>query len=220
MAAHEKVKVWDIGVRVFHWALVICIVGAFVTIKTNQTTLHSYFGYTILTLILFRLIWGFAGGTHARFTSFIAGPSRVIAYLKTTFKRDSEHAVGHNPIGGLSVIAMILAIGFQAASGLFINDDITFEGPLFAWVGKELSDKLTGWHKLNEKIIMALVLVHLSAIIFHKLFKKESLVKPMFTGNKVLPAGTPASRGGSASLALIILLLCAVAVYFGIRLRP
>ena len=229
-AKETEVAVWDIGVRVFHWSLVMLMIAAVVTVKIggNAMVYHSYCGYAILALLLFRILWGFVGGTYARFANFITGPGKVIAYMKTMFGRghdtgtNHESAIGHNPMGALSVVAMLAALLFQATSGLFVNDDILFEGPLSSWIGKELSDKITGWHKLNVKIIIALVLLHLGAIFFYLFYKKENLIKPMLTGIKNLTGTAPESRTGSASLAFVLLAVCAGAVYwlvhYGVKL--
>ena len=223
-SAATDVKVWDLGVRVFHWALVLSMIGAIVTVKIggNAMVYHSYCGYTILALLLFRIIWGFVGGTHARFLNFITGPGKVIAYMKTMFKRDHDTTVGHNPMGALSVVGMLAALLFQAVSGLFVNDDILFEGPFSAWAGKEMSDKITGWHKFNEKILLALFLLHLSAIFFYLLYKKVNLITPMLTGIKKIKGNIPESRSGSASLAIVLIAVCAASVYwlvnYGVKL--
>ena len=210
-----SVVVWDIGVRVFHWALVLLMATAIATVKIggNAMVYHSYCGYAMLALLLFRIIWGFVGGTHARFFNFITGPGKVMAYLKTMFKRDHDTTIGHNPMGALSVVAMLAALLFQAVSGLFVNDDILFEGPLSAWAGKDLSDKITGWHKFNEKILLALFLLHMGAIFFYRFYKKVDLIKPMFTGIKKLTGNVPESRSGSASLAVVLLAVCAGTVF-------
>ncbi len=218
-ATIQDMQVWDIGVRLFHWGLVALVIAAVVTVKIggNAIPYHSYCGYGILTLVLFRIMWGFAGGTNARFFSFITGPGKVIAYFKTMLKRDhgaepgSTH--GHNPMGALSVLAMLAALLFQAVSGLFVNDDILFEGPLYAWVGKDLSDKITGWHKFNEKIIILLVVTHVAAILFYLFYKKDNLISPMVTGVKKMTGKAPVLRPGSPVLAAVLLAASAVAVY-------
>ena len=213
----RQVPVWDLGVRFFHWALVLLVITSFVTAKIggNALTYHAWSGYTILTLLLFRVIWGLVGGTQARFTAFIRGPGTVIATLKGMFDRARHQpALGHNAMGGLSVLAMLLALLFQAGSGLFVNDDIAFEGPLYAWAGKELSDRLMGLHKLNEKIILALVALHLAAIAFYYFYHKENLVRPMITGFKRVTGAVTDSRHGSALLAVVLLAASGCGVYF------
>lgn len=215
-AEPQVVKVWDLGVRFFHWALVILVGTSFVTGKIggNAITYHSWSGYAILSLLVFRILWGFVGGTQARFTTFVKGPAACIGYVKGMFNRDRHQStLGHNAVGGLSVLAMLLALLFQAGSGLFVNDDIAFEGPLVAWVGKELSDKISSLHRLNQKAILALIALHLSAIAFYFFYHKENLVKPMFTGVKRVAGAVADSRHGSAALAAVLLAVCGGGVY-------
>ena len=218
-ATHTEVPVWDIGVRLFHWSLVTLVIAAIVTVKIggNAMTYHSWCGYAILTLVLFRILWGFVGGTNARFVSFVTGPGQVIAYMKTMFRRDhatvdgSTH--GHNPMGALSVLAMLAALLFQAGSGLFVNDDILFEGPLSSWVGKVWSDRITGWHKFNEKIIYVLVATHIAAIFFYLLYKTDNLISPMISGVKKVTGKVTPVRAGSPALAVVLLAVSAGVVY-------
>lgn len=214
--ATTTVRVWDLPLRLFHWSLLICVVGAFVSVKVggNAMRFHFYFGYAILTLLMFRIVWGFVGSATARFASFPPNPlaawqtlrGKVVAYL------------GHNPAGALSVYALLCSLSFQAVSGLFSNDDIASEGPLMVKVSKELSDQITNWHKINEKIIIALVLLHLVAILYHRYVKKERLVKTMLTGDKVLESAvmTNASVQDDRSMrlrGLSVYLACAALVY-------
>ncbi len=214
--AERDIPVWDMGVRFFHWALVVLVVTSFVTVKIggNAMTYHVWSGYAILTLLIYRILWGVAGGTHARFTSFIRGPGAVIAYMKGMFDRKQHgSSLGHNPMGALSVVAMLLVLLFQAGSGLFVNDDIAFEGPLYRFVGKEVSDKLMSLHQLNQRIIIGLVALHFAAIAFHWFYHRENLVRPMITGVKRVAGAVGNSRHGSTLLALVLLGLSAAAVY-------
>ena len=215
--AEREVPVWDLGVRFFHWALVLLVITSIVTsqIGGNALTYHAWSGYAILTLLIYRILWGVAGGTHARFANFIRGPGEVIAYMKGMFDRKRHGpSLGHNPMGALSVVAMLLVLLFQAGSGLFVNDDIAFEGPLYKWAGKELSDQLMGWHRFNKKIILGLVALHFAAIAFHYFYHKENLVRPMLTGIKRVAGTTGASRHGSSVLAALLLAASSVGVYF------
>jgi len=219
----NAVPVWDLGVRFFHWALVLLVTSAVVTIKMGKLDLHIWCGYSILTLLVFRILWGFVGGTHARFTTFIAGPGKVLAYMKGMFSRDGhESGLGHNPVGALSVLAMLLVLLFQAVSGLFTNDeDFAFEGPLYKWVGSAVSNTLTSLHKKNEIIIYALVATHILAILFYAIFHRDNLVGPMVTGyRKVagrLSDAHAASRHGSTVVAVIVLALAVGAVYLAVN---
>lgn len=216
----HHVPVWDLGVRFFHWALVILVTTAVVTIKMGKLDLHIWAGYGVLALLIFRILWGFIGGTHARFASFIAGPGKVFAYMKGMFSREGhESGLGHNPVGALSVLAMLLALLFQALSGLFTNDeDFSFEGPLYKWVGNSLSNTLTSLHRANEWVIYTLVGLHVLAIVFYAVFHRENLVKPMVSGYRKI-TGRPddaalESRHGNTLVALIVLAVAIAAVYF------
>jgi cytochrome b len=133
---------------------------------------------------MFRLAWGFAGGRHARFSAFVRGPGAVLRYTRTLLQPDAPRHLGHNPLGGWSVLAMLLALSVQAVTGLFANDDIFTEGPLYPWVSKATSDWLTHIHKLNQGVILLLVGVHVMAVLFYLIMKHENLIQPMFTGHK------------------------------------
>jgi cytochrome b len=177
----ETVHIWDWPLRLFHWLLVIAVVGAYVTGKLggDLTDWHGRIGGLILGLLIFRIIWGFVGTTHARFVNFFPTFGRLAAYFKGNW-----HGVGHNPVGALSVLALLAVLTVLAATGLFANDDIAFEGPLFSLIDKSLSDKLSGIHALALDVLMGLLSLHLAAIAFHQLVKKNNLVLPMLTGRK------------------------------------
>ena len=178
----HEIRVWDLPTRLFHWMLALCIVlgVVFVKIGGNAMQWHAYCGYIALALVLFRIIWGFAGSWHARFAIFVPSPKRLIAYLKG----ETAEGLGHNPLGALSVIALLLAVLLQASTGLFADDDIFFQGPLAKYVSNATVAFLTSVHRFNQYIIMALVALHIGAILFYQFYKKESLVAPMITGDK------------------------------------
>ncbi len=212
------VQVWDIGVRAFHWSLVLLMVGAVATVKLGKLEYHTWCGYGILTLILFRILWGFAGGTYARFTTFVKGPGAVLGYMQGLLRGAKDTTLGHNPMGALSVLAMLAAVLFQTSSGLLTNsDDFFFEGALYKWVGKDLSDKITTLHRLNEKVIYLLVALHLAAIGFYYFVKKHNLIKPMFTGTTTISGAVPPIRRGNSGLAIALLVLCAGFVYWLVK---
>lgn len=210
----RAVPVWDIPVRLFHWILVVLIAFSWLSNKMDWMTWHMYSGYTILTLILFRILWGFVGSTHARFTDFIHGPRALIGYIRTLPSRTAAKFAGHNPLGGISVVLILLCVLVQAGTGLFANDDIINEGPLYKHVSKELSDWLTTIHKYNFNVLLALIGVHVAAVLYYLIWKSENLIKPMFTGSKQLPAGTASPPMRSVGLAAVLLALCAAAVWF------
>ncbi len=186
----KTISVWDIPVRLFHWSLATSILMLFITaqIGGNAMEWHKKIGYFVIGLILFRVVWGFVGSYHARFKNFVRAPATVIAYAKKLFKKDSTHYVGHNPMGGLSVVALIASVGFQTVTGLFSNDDILLEGPYANLVSKAFSDQMTKLHHLNSDFILILVGLHLCAIAFYTMFKKEQLIEAMLTGKKEMDA--------------------------------
>lgn len=217
-------KVWDVPVRVFHWLLVIAIAFLVVSGKVggNLMEYHVYAGYSVLALVLFRVLWGFAGSTHARFASFVAGPSRGIAYARRLLSGAPAHSAGHNPLGGWMVIVLLSCLLLQAGTGLFSNDDIAFEGPLYPFISKALSDRLTSLHHINANVLIAFVATHVAAVLFHAFVKKEDLVRAMFTGVKRLPPGTEGTQGlrfASPWLALVIVIACFGAVILVVK-RP
>jgi len=181
--------VWDWPLRLFHWLLVIAVIVLFVTGKLggNWMEWHKRAGYFALGLIAFRLLWGFVGGYHARFVNFVRGPAAILAYVRTGV----ANTAGHNPLGALSVLAMLLVLGLQAVSGLFSNDDIMLEGPYAAMIGKEMSDLLTKLHKLNGDVILVLVGLHVAAVVFWSAIKKRTMIGPMFSGRKVTKEPVP-----------------------------
>ncbi len=203
-------RVWDWPIRVFHWLLVLSVIVLFVTGKIGGNWLewHRRAGFLVLGLVMFRVIWGFVGGYNARFANFVRGPKNIVAYLRGA---QSEGA-GHNPLGALSVLAMLVVIGFQAGSGLFANDDVMLEGPYAAMVGKDLSDWLTKLHKINSFVILGLVALHVAAIAYYFFRKHNNLVWPMVIGNKVTSDELP-QHPRPAWLAPCIIVLVAAAVY-------
>lgn len=205
--------VWDLPVRLFHWLLVLLLGFSWLSGEMEWMDWHFYSGYAVLALVLFRILWGFAGSTHARFSDFIHGPGALSGYIRTLPSRGVKKFAGHNPLGGISVVLILLCVLLQASSGLFANDDVLYEGPLYRHVSKELSDWLTTVHKWNFEVLLALSGVHIAAILYYLVWKSENLVKPMFTGRKHLPAGAAPPRMASPWLALALMAGCAGAVW-------
>jgi cytochrome b len=206
-----KVKVWDLPLRVFHWSLVAAMAVAFITaqIGGNAMIWHGGAGITVVGLVVFRIVWGFVGSTNARFTSFVRGPAAIKAYL-----RGEWHGVGHNPIGAYSVLLLLALCAAQAATGLFANDDISYQGYLYPLVGADLSESITGIHKLFEPVMITLVGLHIAAIAFYMRVKKTNLTVPMITGMKEVADSTAeAPRGGGAIAFVVALVIAATAAY-------
>lgn len=219
-----KVKVWDVPVRLFHWALVLLFAFMFYSGKTGSDWMewHMRAGYAILALVLFRISWGFAGSTHARFSSFLAGPSACIQCVKHLLARKPAPYAGHNPLGGWMVLVLLLGLLFQAGTGLFANDDLLSEGPLAALVSKATSDQMSALHSWNFNLLLLLAGLHLIAVLYHAGFMKENLIGAMFTGVKRLPergAEGMVARFASPWLALTLLAVAALAVYLIVK-RP
>ncbi|HSD37862.1 MAG TPA: cytochrome b/b6 domain-containing protein [Rhodocyclaceae bacterium] len=214
----KKVKVWDLPLRLFHWLLLIAVSAAFITIwAKSDRNLHMLAGYSVLTLLLFRLVWGFIGGEHARFFNFVKGPARVLSYMGALFGgRHDPNRTGHNALGALSVLAMLLSLLFQAVSGLFNFDDDLNEGPLRKLISESLADKLHEAHEINQWIILGLIVLHVLAILFYRFGKKDNLVSPMITGSKTLPADatTADARGGNTFIGAVVLAISAGAVWY------
>ncbi|RZI83075.1 MAG: cytochrome B [Rubrivivax sp.] len=211
----KTIRVWDLPTRLFHWALVVIIAGALVTQFIGGAAMdwHFRFGYAALALVFFRIVWGVMGPRYARFSSFIRRPSVILAYLKGQASSNS----GHNPLGGLSVLAMLAVILLQAGSGLFANDDIASEGPLAKLIDKAWSDQLTWFHaQVTGKLIYGLIGLHLLAIAYHRLRKKLDLITPMITGNQAVEGddALPANDGAPVrTMAAVLMTLCAMGVY-------
>jgi cytochrome b len=215
----RSVLVWDLPTRLFHWLLVILVITSYVSgnIGGNAMQYHEWSGVTILTLLLFRLVWGFAGSRESRFGTFVQGPAAVICYAAALPRRDSPHYLGHNPLGGWSIIALLFTLLVQATTGLFANDDIVTEGPLFDWVSKATSDWLTRVHKLNQQVIIALVCVHVLAVLFYFFYKRENLILPMITGVKPWRGAEVEPDSGRTWAAALFAGLAALAVYLLVR---
>ncbi len=209
----REVRVWDLPLRLFHWLLALAVTGALVSgqIGGNLMVWHGRLGVLVAGLLGFRLAWGLVGSTHARFASFVRGPAAIRAYLQGTW-----HGLGHNPLGALSVLGMLAALGLQTASGLFGNDDIAFQGPLYPLVSKDTSDWVTGLHRKGFWLILLLITTHLAAIVFYLKMRGDNLIHPMITGRKSVTAAAadPEQRGGG-TLALILALTVGLATAHG-----
>ncbi|MEK7346104.1 MAG: cytochrome b/b6 domain-containing protein [Pseudomonadota bacterium] len=210
------VLVWDLPTRLFHWTLAACMVGLVITgnVGGDAMAWHFRLGYTLLALLLFRLAWGFCGGYWSRWAQLPLHPANVWAYLQG--RSQAKHRVGHNPLGSWSVVAMLIFLALQVATGLVSDDEITNLGPLSSLMPGVVVSWATSWHKgWGKLILIGLVMTHLVALAWYRWRRHQSLVPAMWHGNKVLPDDTPASHDdlGSRGLAFVLLVLagCAVA---------
>lgn len=219
----NQVLVWDFPIRFFHWSLVILMVGLFYTGFTGEMVWHFRLAYVVLTLIFFRICWGFVGSTYARFNSFLFKPLEIVEYLKNFFNpHTKKHYLGHNPLGGLSVIVLLSLILVQGISGLFTTDDIASEGALYSLVSSKTGAFFTKLHKTNFQLIIAMVLIHISAVFFYLFYKKENLIKPMITGYKMTtesPILKPVKRWVAVISLLVSALLVAILVNLPMLLK-
>ena len=211
-----KIRIWDLPLRLFHWLLVMAVIGSFVSVKLggNAMIWHGRFGYLVLALVIFRLVWGFVGTHHARFTQFIKSPKVILAYLKSP-----TETPGHSPVGAISVVALIGLFLAQALAGLFASDDIAFDGPLAKFVASTWVELLTSFHRLNEWVLLALVAVHIGAILYYKYAKRINLLSAMITGDKEWTETAPLVQDDSKVRlkAMAILLTIALIMYYFLR---
>lgn len=217
----DSIRVWDLPTRLFHWLLVSAIIGSVVTAQLggNAMIWHFRCGFTIATLLLFRLVWGLVGGRWSRFASFIYSPGTVIRYLKGQGR--PEHAIGHNPLGAASVFAMLVVLIAQVSTGVVSDDEIAAVGPFAKFVSNATVSMATTYHKAYGKwLLLALVVLHLGAILFYFLVRRKNLVKPMLTGDKPQTGALPGSRDDAVSrlAAAVVLSACATLVGWGVSL--
>lgn len=208
----NKVRVWDLPTRVFHWSLVLCFVGLVVTgeIGDGAMVWHFRLGYTVLSLLLFRLVWGFVGGHWSRFSAFVVGPGTILRYVQG--QGTPRQSVGHNPLGSLSVLALLVFALLQVAAGLFSDDEIATSGPLVKMASSTWVGYATYYHtKIGKIVLIVLVQLHIAAMIFYRVKRNENLVLPMLKGDKVLPEPFENARDDAKSraAALVVFGLCA-----------
>jgi cytochrome b len=215
------VRVWDLPTRLFHWLLALCVIGLVATGYIGGATIewHARLGYAVLALLLFRLVWGFVGGRWSRFASFLYAPSSVVAYLRG--RSHPDHLVGHTPLGAGSVFAMLLVLLVQVATGLVSDDEISFTGPLNRFVESSKGLAATWYHKqVGQWLVIALVVIHVGAVLYYLLKKRQNLVDPMVTGDKAVAVPTPSSRDDAVArvVALLVLAVAAGAVTWLVKL--
>ena len=215
-----RTRVWDLPTRLFHWALVFCVVGLVATAYGGNKMLvwHVRLAHVVLALIIFRFAWGIVGGHWSRFWQFFYSPSTTRRYLRGQPTPGEHTEVGHSPLGVLSVFGLLGILAMQLWTGLVIDDEIAFTGPLNRYVTGHFVQWATSWHRSwGQWLLIALVVLHVAAIQLY-LFKKKDLLTPMMTGDKMLPPGTPASRDTARTRvwAMWLMIVCvwiAISVY-------
>jgi cytochrome b len=213
-----ETRVWDPWLRLTHLGLIVGVLGAYGTAEWGWLDMdaHFWFGYAVLTLVLFRVLWGFFGTTHARFASFLRGPSAVFRELRGT--ADTSATLGHNATGGWATVVLLAAMLFQAATGLFTNDEIQWFGPLSERVSYELAESLSSLHVRFQNLLLALIGLHVLAVLGYLLVKKRNLITPMITGTK--PVGGTDYAPVPVWRAPLLLALSAGTVWALIRFWP
>jgi cytochrome b len=211
-------RVWDAPTRLFHWAIALLVVVLSVTsVRANWMHLHLISGYLVLTLLLFRLVWGFVGSETSRFRQFLASPVKALQSLRTFRDRTPDTQVGHNPAGGWMVVVLLALLGVQVLSGLFNTEEYgaanAVAGPLMKYVSKQVSGIAGAIHAANFDLLLLAILVHISAIGAYARLKDHNLVRPMITGVKRLPAATRQPRLVSPLRAVAVLAVAGAAVW-------
>ncbi len=196
-------RVWDVPIRLAHWLLAGLIGFSWWSAETGRLSLHIWSGCGILTVLIFRLLWGFAGSSTARFSSFVRGPRAVRDYLHGRW-----HGIGHTPLGALSILALLGAVAIQVGLGLFAQDeDGIYAGPLYRFVSSDTSDSIRDIHEIWFNVVLALVALHIAAILFYRLVRGRKLTKAMITGKGEVLPGTAPMRPGKWWAALLCLVV-------------
>lgn len=220
--ADDRRLVWDLPLRLFHWLFALSIAALWATAEYEMMDWHFKLGYWMIGLLAFRIIWGFVGPRHARFINFIHSPPAVFRYAKAIFKGEPVYTVGHNPLGSLMVIVMLVLVSIQAVTGLFASDDILWYGPYNPAVDSATARSLTRLHHQNFNWILIAIVLHIAAILFYGLVKKQNLVLPMLTGKKpaaYVPEHEAIASSELLKAAIVIAISCG-AVYWLLSSAP
>lgn len=187
-----SVVLWDLPVRLVHWSFVLLLGGLWWSGENGDIQTHKTLGIVMLALLVFRVLWGLVGSQTARFSSFLKGPSAIVDYLRS---RNGAPVVGHNPLGALSVIALLALLAVQVGYGLIAQDvDGLESGPLSHLVSYDTADLARNWHHLLFNVILAVVILHVLAVLFYLVVKRNNLVAPMITGRKAYDQAVEAPR--------------------------
>jgi cytochrome b len=212
----HRIRIWDLPTRGFHVLLALCVAGLIATGELGVMQLHFWLGYAVLTLVLFRLVWGFVGGHWSRFINFVPTPAKLRAYVQAMRAQQAPRSIGHNPLGAVSVLAMLGVLLVQVFSGFISDDEVACTGPWTAFVPGDWVEIATEYHsEVGKVILMFLIVLHVGTVLYYKRIKHDDLITPMLTGDKVLTTDTQASRDTRTSrlFALGILIGCSYVVY-------
>jgi cytochrome b len=194
----KEIKAWDLYIRLNHWLMVLLFTGLVVTGKSEEDYMqwHFYMGYLLSATLITRLLYGFWGAKLARFSMFLTAPKNIYYYAKQLVKGQAPHYLGHNPLGGIMVLVLLISLVLQIVSGLVNSDEVFWYGPMYEWVSEDLQEWLADWHAELADILLALVACHLLAVLVHELALKERLIKAMFNGKKPISSEPYADQSG------------------------
>jgi cytochrome b len=211
---NDAKPLWDIPTRIFHWSIVCAIPLAWWSAHEQRFDLHRWVGYAVLVLVTSRVVWGFVGSRHSRFSDFLVGPGKIIAYVRGR----GAPVVGHNPLGGWSVVVLLTLLLMQAVSGLFNSDDIFFSGPLYFWASTEFRDTMGVVHEVAFNALLGFVALHVCAVFYHQLRLKEKLIQAMLRGRAAGREGIERPRAWWWALSIV--LLVALGLWWGLAQAP
>jgi cytochrome b len=207
----QVIRVWDGPTRLFHWIVVVLVAAAYVTSRLNWMNWHLRTGYALLTLVLFRILWGFFGSETSRFAHFVASPRRAALHMAHMLRREEDRQLGHNPAGGWMVLLMLLLMLGETLTGIYIANDVADEGPLTEHVPAAIANAITNLHAMFWWALIAAVALHLLALIVYAVAKGQNLLVPMLTGYKALPSDLRQPLMARSTRAAVLLIASALA---------
>ncbi len=208
----RRVRVWDLPTRLFHWLVVLLLLAAYVTWRLNWMDWHVWIGEAVLTVVLFRILWGCFGSDTARFARFLAGPGAAVRHLAHSLRREPDRQVGHNAAGGWMVLLLLSLLLVEPLTGLFVNNEVANEGPLGELVPASVDNAVTALHAYLWDALLAAAALHILAIAVYAFAKGHNLIAPMLSGDKSLPVDVAAPRMARAARAVLLLGCSALAV--------
>jgi cytochrome b len=203
----SRQRLWDWPVRICHWSMVVLIAACWWTAEIHDIVVHSYCAYVLLGVVVFRVYWGFWGGSTARFSQFVRRPGKVLAYMKTLPQRQAQISAGHNPVGGYSVLALLSIMLLQIGLGLFAIDVDGFDGGPFAdYLSFKTSRMMADWHEVTFNVLLALIVLHIAAVLFYLVWRRQNLTAAMLHGKAILPVNEALTPAGLIRLVLGVVL--------------
>lgn len=211
-SSSAKAIIWDLPLRVFHWALVICVVVSVVSAKLGATAVHERSGLAVMGLVLFRVIWGGIGSQTARFTTFVKSPAAVLASARHLVIGQTDNQSGHSALGGYATLLLLMVCLVMAVTGSFSTDDILYDGP-FAHLAPDYVNTASRIHHLTEKILFAVIAMHVLALFIYFWRLKKNLVPAMITGRRANAIGPSGRLSSSRTVLGLALMLCLIVLF-------